>query len=70
MNTILIVLIVVVIYLMHTTSPKSEAFASRYSSNYNPGSACSGITREDCQKDFTSRMCKEKCDEMNLLSSS
>ncbi len=70
-NTIiLVVLIVVVIYLIHTTSPK-EAFGINpnedgYTNNnyWDPyGTECNGVnTIDDCQNPYHRSVCRDKCD--------
>ncbi len=74
MNTILIVLIVIVIYLIHTTSPGKENFdinpkKSGYTNNNNYWDPhrreCDRIySIEDCNSSYWRTMCSDKC---NLL---
>lgn len=64
MNTIVIILIVVVIYLIHTSSPKKENFGFKDSlDSYNPRDPCNDVdTIYDCQNVYWGRMCRDKCE--------
>ncbi len=57
MNTILIVLIVVVIYLIHISSPKKEDFLSGLFNNID----CSTVKTDTCRYPWIKQKCKNEC---------
>jgi hypothetical protein len=60
MNTILIVLIVVVIYLIHISSPKKEAFGFN---PYEDATLCNKVnTIDDCKNRLLGTICRDKCE--------
>jgi len=70
MNTIIIVLIVVVIYLIHTTSPKKDTFsivpnamvALKDDDKYPHEPMCGSVkTLKDCENPYYKSMCRDKC---------
>ena len=70
MNTILIVLIVVVIYLIHTTFQKKDTFGIvpneivvlKDDDKYSHEPMCYSVTTlNDCENPYYKSMCRDKC---------